>query len=94
MRDARAARNEVFERDGVLVVRGALGPSALEAALAAYDWSLAHPGPRASRIAQVGEAVFYNDLDNPDWLPADAAFFPSASAGGRSVGLERRVVHV
>src|SRR6185437_5823881 len=54
-----------FRDDGVVVLRGALDDAALADALAAYEWSLAHPGPGASRIRQHGDALFYQDLYNP-----------------------------
>lgn len=66
-RDWAAARN-AFARDGVVPLHGALAPDQLAAALAAWDWSLARPGPRASRIRQATEGTFYNDLFNPDCL--------------------------
>jgi len=59
---------ETFARDGVVHLPGALEPAALAQALAAYEWSLAHPGPGASRIRQASDATFYNDLFNPDCL--------------------------
>jgi hypothetical protein len=62
--DARRA----FQADGVVLIPGALDAPALKAAIAAYDWSLANPGPGAKRIDQAGEAIFYNDLYNPDCL--------------------------
>ena len=57
---------EAFDRDGVVKLPGALPPAALAAALKAYDWSLANPGPRATRIRQATEGTFFNDLYNPD----------------------------
>jgi ectoine hydroxylase-related dioxygenase (phytanoyl-CoA dioxygenase family) len=59
---------EAYERDGAVFLPGALDAAALSAAQAAYDWSLAHPGPGATRFAQATDAVFYNDLYNPDCL--------------------------
>jgi ectoine hydroxylase-related dioxygenase (phytanoyl-CoA dioxygenase family) len=59
---------EAYERDGVVHLPDALSTSELSDALAAYDWSLAHPGPGASRIRQATEATFYNDLFNPACL--------------------------
>ncbi len=58
----------IFARDGVLLLRGALDLAQLAAARAAYEWSLAHPGPGASPIRLAGEGTFYNDLFNPDCL--------------------------
>ncbi|HWF00906.1 MAG TPA: phytanoyl-CoA dioxygenase family protein [Caulobacteraceae bacterium] len=54
-----------FARDGVVLLPGALDPGALAAAEAAWAWSLANPGPLASRIASEGSATFYQDLYNP-----------------------------
>jgi ectoine hydroxylase-related dioxygenase (phytanoyl-CoA dioxygenase family) len=65
--DVQALR-EAYARDGVVHVPGALGPDALAQAQAAYDWSLANPGPLASNIRQRSDAVFYQDLYNPDCL--------------------------
>ena len=59
---------EAFARDGVVHIPGALDAQALAAAQAAYDWSLAHPGPLASNIRQATDATFYQDLYNPDCL--------------------------
>jgi ectoine hydroxylase-related dioxygenase (phytanoyl-CoA dioxygenase family) len=65
--DASAAR-DTFERDGVVFAPGVLDSRALAEALGAYEWSLANPGPGASRIAQATDALFYQDLYNPDCL--------------------------
>lgn len=59
---------EAYARDGVVHIPGALDTGALAAARAAYDWSLAHPGPLASNIRQATDATFYQDLYNPDCL--------------------------
>lgn len=59
---------ETYARDGVVHIPGALDARALTDAQAAYDWSLAHPGPLASNIRQATDAVFYQDLYNPDCL--------------------------
>jgi hypothetical protein len=63
-----AVARETYARDGVVFVPRALDPDALRQAQAAYDWSLAHPGPGATRFAQATDATFYNDLYNPDCL--------------------------
>jgi ectoine hydroxylase-related dioxygenase (phytanoyl-CoA dioxygenase family) len=65
VRDQRTA----FRDDGVVCLRGAFMPPALELARAAFDWSLAHPSPAANRYAG-GEGTFYQDLANPKALPA------------------------
>ena len=59
---------EAYARDGVVHIPGALDAKALAEAQAAYDWSLAHPGPLASNIRQATDATFYQDLYNPDCL--------------------------
>ena len=56
---------QTYFDDGVVLLRAALDPDALAAAEAAYDWSLANPGPGASRLPQAGAGVFLNDLFNP-----------------------------
>src|SRR5690349_7139046 len=57
-----------YARDGVVFLPGALDAAALADAQGAYDWSLAHPGPGASRIPQTTASTFYQDLYNPDCL--------------------------
>jgi ectoine hydroxylase-related dioxygenase (phytanoyl-CoA dioxygenase family) len=63
-----SALAEAYARDGVVHIPRALDAKALAAAEAAYDWSLAHPGPLASNIRQATDATFYQDLYNPDCL--------------------------
>lgn len=60
------ALREAFDRDGVVCLRQALDPEQLADALAAWEWSLANPGPRATQIRQATEGVFFNDLYNPE----------------------------
>lgn len=59
---------ETYARDGVVFLPQALSAADLADCQAAYDWSLAHPGPGASRIPQTTDSVFYQDLYNPDCL--------------------------
>lgn len=61
-------QREAFAQDGVVHLAGALDAAQLDAARQAYEWSLAHPGPGASRVRQATEATFYNDLFNPACL--------------------------
>ena len=63
-----AAARETYRRDGVVHLPAALDAAALAGALAAYDWSLANPGPGATRFAQATDATFFNDLYNPRCL--------------------------
>jgi hypothetical protein len=67
--DVESAR-EAFERDGVVFIPQALSPAALEQARKAYEWSLANPGPLASKIPQRTDALFYQDLYNPGCMDA------------------------
>ena len=58
-----------YQDDGVVLLKSALGPQALAEAQAAYDWSLANPGPGAARFDQAdADATFINDLYNPRCL--------------------------
>src|SRR5689334_8097857 len=59
-----------YEEDGAVLVRNVLDLSALDSALRAYEWSLANPGPGASRFAQKTDATFYQDLWNPGCIEA------------------------
>lgn len=65
--DITAART-AFMTDGAVLLPAVMDADALAHARAAYDWSLAHPGPGAKRFDQGDEAVFYNDLYNPRCL--------------------------
>jgi ectoine hydroxylase-related dioxygenase (phytanoyl-CoA dioxygenase family) len=57
-----------YEDDGVVLLEGALDAKALAEAQAAYDWSLANPGPGAARFRQATDSTFLNDLYNPRCL--------------------------
>src|SRR5262245_60710795 len=59
-----------FDEDGAILVRGIMDPKSLTEALRAYEWSLANPGPGASRFAQTTDATFYQDLWNPNCITA------------------------
>lgn len=59
------AIRKAYAEDGVAFVPRALDADALAQAQAAYDWSLANPGPAASRFQQHSDATFYQDLYNP-----------------------------
>ena len=59
---------QAYGRDGAVFLPGVFDAAALADAQAAYDWSLAHPGPGATKFAQHSDATFYNDLYNPDCL--------------------------
>jgi ectoine hydroxylase-related dioxygenase (phytanoyl-CoA dioxygenase family) len=61
-----SALREAFRRDGVVFLPGALDRKTLDLARAAFDWTLAHPGPGASRFYGQGPATFYQDLANPE----------------------------
>lgn len=60
-----AAVTTAFRDDGVVFLPGALAPDALAQARSAYDWSLANPGPGASKLPPKGSGTFYQDLANP-----------------------------
>lgn len=65
-----ASAREAYKRDGVVHLPRALNEDQLAAALTAFDWSLKHPGPLASKISQRTDALFYQDLANLDCLDA------------------------
>ena len=56
---------EQFQRDGVAVLRNALDPTGLQAALTAWQWSIEHPGPLASGLIPGSDHAF-QDLCNPN----------------------------
>ena len=67
-RDARGDLPELrraYREDGAICVPGLLDPAALALARAAFDWSVAHPGPAASRPFEGIDGAFYQDLCNP-----------------------------
>jgi len=75
-----------YEDDGVVLLEGALGPAALAEAAAAYEWSVANPGPGATKIKQATDATFHNDLYNPRCLEGyramlEASPLPALIAG-------------
>lgn len=59
---------DTYDREGVVCIPGALSPEAMAQALASYEWSMANPGPGASRVRQASDATFYNDLFNPNCM--------------------------
>jgi hypothetical protein len=65
-----AAARETYLTDGAVLLPRALDDRGLADALEAYEWSLANPGPLATRFAQTTDATFYNDLYNPACLDA------------------------
>src|SRR4051812_33653586 len=72
MRRDFAAEAEAYARDGAVCLPLALGPAARAEREAAYNWSLANPGPGASRIRQKTEGLFYQALYNPGCAEAYA----------------------
>ena len=69
---------ETYARDGVALLPRALHETAVAEALAAYEWSLANPGPGASRIQSRSAATFYQDLYNPRVLEGYTAMLKSS----------------
>ncbi len=54
-----------YRADGVVHVPALLDADDQAVALAAFDWSLANPGPAASRPFESVDGAFYQDLCNP-----------------------------
>ena len=69
---------ETYARDGVVLLPRALDPKSLAEALIAWEWSLANPGPGASRIASHSDATFYQDLYNPRCLEGYTAMLQAS----------------
>lgn len=61
-----------FRNDGVVCVRNALDAESMRLALEAYEWSLSNPSPGAAQFEGTPDAPakFYQDLFNPNALPA------------------------
>ena len=60
-----------FRDNGVVFIGGALDRDTMRMAEEAYNWSLAHPSPGAGNFqGKDSAAVFYQDLANPNALPA------------------------
>src|SRR5471032_3694367 len=76
-----------YARDGVVLIPRALDPDALAQAQAAYDWSLANPGPGATKFAQATESTFYNDLYNPRCLEGYTAMLQASPIPALVAGL-------
>ena len=53
-----AELRKAYLDDGVVFVPHALDDAALAEAQKAYEWSLANPGPLATRFAQTTDAIF------------------------------------
>ena len=68
--DGRLSQAEVerFQQDGVVCLPGALSSEALAGCEAAWQWSMAHPGPGASDLLP-GSSEGHQDLCNPSAGP-------------------------
>ena len=61
-----AAAREAYKRDGAVHIPGLLNAGQLDAALKAWEWSLANPTPmNAPRLKRDGTPLFYADSYNP-----------------------------
>ena len=61
---------ERYLSQGAAYVEAGLGAQALSLAQAAYDWSLANPGPGAALLPNKAGGEFYQDLANPNSFAA------------------------
>jgi hypothetical protein len=68
---------EAFARDGVVFLPQVLDRTQLEAALEAWEWSLAHPA-LGGKVAQATDSTFYQDLYNPKVLEGYAEMLASS----------------
>lgn len=62
------AAREVYKRDGVVHLPKVLDDAQLDAALKAWEWSLAHPTPRGVEARKRNGPLFYADSYHPDVL--------------------------
>jgi hypothetical protein len=62
------AARETYQRDGVVRLPQVLDAAALDAALQAWEWSLANPAAGGGKVAQANDSTFYQDLYNPNVL--------------------------
>lgn len=82
-----------FKEDGVVHLANVLSGATMEMAAAAYQWSLANPGPGSAQLPSAGSGDFYQDLANPaafkayDKLLRNSEIGPLVSSlwGGTSV---------
>ena len=84
-----AALRDTYARDGAVLLPRALDAAALADAQAAYDWSLAHPGPGASRVRQATDSTFYQDLYNPDCLTGYRAMLQASPIPAMAISRNR-----
>lgn len=80
--DDWTALREAYRRDGVVKLPRALDAVQLAETLAAYEWSLANPGPGASRDRHTPGVTFYNDLFNPEALTGYRAMLQASPIPG------------
>lgn len=71
---ALAREREAYARDGVILLKQALNSDELRLARAAYDWSMANPGPSRFDVMQGADGVFITDVQNPQAYPHYARF--------------------
>jgi hypothetical protein len=73
-----ARRRGDYERDGVLLLKGALGPEQMRLAREGYDWSLANRGPSAFDVMQGTPGRFFTDTNNPKAFGAYRGFLEAS----------------
>lgn len=70
-RSLSANLKKEFRDNGVVFIGNALDADSMRMAEEAYNWSLAHPSPGAANFPNKDSAAtFYQDLANPNALPA------------------------
>ena len=95
--DLAALSAKPMRDDGVVFVPQALDAKALADAQAAYDWSLAHPGPAAlapSRSIATRRSTRTSTIRAASRLSRDAGGLAAAAADRRHLGHAGRLVHV
>lgn len=71
MIDLRALceQRDSYARDGVILLKQALGAEELRLARGAYDWSIGHPGPSRFEVMKDADGEFITDVNNPVAYP-------------------------
>jgi len=77
-----AAAREAYKRDGVVHLPGVLDAAELDAALKAWEWSLAHPTPRSAETRKKNGPLFYEDSYNPNVLDGYGAMLARSPIPG------------
>jgi ectoine hydroxylase-related dioxygenase (phytanoyl-CoA dioxygenase family) len=93
LREVSLAEREIYERDGVVCLRGIFPAGWLEFLAGAIEEAMANPGPHAEDYERKdGTGRFFGDLEMAERLPSFRRFVlesPAAEIAGRLMGASR-----